>query len=270
MSKFFTQKIIAGLICALFGAWSTHEARAEEPLQLKVLCYNIHYGQGMDKEYNIPRLAKVISDQKPDIVALQEVDVHVKRSGQVHQAQKLAELTGMKVRFGPTQHYEGGLFGNAVLTNLPIEDVHIQPLPYSESTPEKTTYPRAAIAVKLLLPNGKRLKVISTHFQHNMEEDRVQEATAINRFFPTDDLPTILAGDMNATPEAEPVKILRKQWQLAIDEANSPSAPSIKPSSRIDYIFYRGPSLKLIHSEVIAEEMASDHRPVLAIFEMTD
>lgn len=270
MSKLMIQKILAGMICVLLGPWSFHEACAEDPIQLKVLCYNIHYGQGMDGEYDIPRLAKVISDQQPDIVALQEVDVAVRRSGQVHQAQKLAELTGMKVRFGPTQHYEGGLFGNAVLTNLPIEDVHIQPLPYSESTPEKTTYPRAAIAVKVVLPNGKLLKVISTHFQHNVEEDRVKEATAINRFFPRDDLPTILAGDMNATPDSEPVKILRKQWELAIDEAKTPSAPSIKPRSRIDYIFYRGSFLELIHSEVIAEEMASDHRPVLAIFELLD
>ena len=104
MSKLMIQKILAGMICVLLGPWSFHEACAEDPIQLKVLCYNIHYGQGMDGEYDIPRLAKVISDQQPDIVALQEVDVAVRRSGQVHQAQKLAELTGMKVRFGPTQH----------------------------------------------------------------------------------------------------------------------------------------------------------------------
>ncbi|VAX42793.1 hypothetical protein MNBD_PLANCTO02-671, partial [hydrothermal vent metagenome] len=119
---------------------------AEKSNKLRVLCYNIHYGQGMDGKYNIKRLAEAIKATNPDIVALQEVDVHVKRSGRVHEAKELSKLTGMKVRFGPTQHYEGGLFGNAVLTNLPILDVHIQPLPYTESTPERTTYPRAAIA----------------------------------------------------------------------------------------------------------------------------
>ena len=90
---------------------------------IRVLCYNIHYGQGTDGIYDVERLAKVINQSRPDFVALQEVDVGVKRSGRVHQARRLSELTGMAVRFGPTQHYEGGLFGNAVLTRHEILDV---------------------------------------------------------------------------------------------------------------------------------------------------
>ena len=244
---------------------------AEKSNVLRVLCYNIHYGQGMDGEYNIKRLAEVIKKVKPDLVALQEVDVHVKRSGRVHQAQKLSELTGMKVRFGPTQHYEGGLFGNAVLTNLPILDVMIQPLPYTESTPKKTTYPRAAIAVKVRAPNGTVIRFISTHFQHNVAKDREAEAEAINKHFAkqNDNMPTILAGDMNAQPGSKPINTLLKKWENAIDKEASPSAPSPKPSSRIDYIFYRSKEqLRFSEAKVIAEKMASDHRPVFAKFEL--
>ena len=69
---------------------------------IRVLCYNIHYGQGTDGVYDVERLAKVIKQSQPDFVALQEVDVGVKRSGRVHQARRLAELVGMAVRFGPT------------------------------------------------------------------------------------------------------------------------------------------------------------------------
>ena len=75
---------------------------------LRVLCYNIHYGQGNDGRYDIERLAAVIEQAKPDLVALQEVDVGVKRSGRVHQARRLGELTGMAVRFGPTQTMKEG------------------------------------------------------------------------------------------------------------------------------------------------------------------
>lgn len=110
-------------------------ADAAEPSRLRVLCYNIHYGQGTDGRYDLERLAAVINKAKPDLVALQEVDVGVKRSGRVHQAQQLAELTGMAVRFGPTQHYEGGLFGNAVLTRLPILDVVIAESTASDHRP---------------------------------------------------------------------------------------------------------------------------------------
>jgi len=238
---------------------------------IRVLCYNIHYGQGTDGIYDVERLAKVINQTRPDFVALQEVDVGVKRSGRVHQARRLSELTGMAVRFGPTQHYEGGLFGNAVLTRHAILDVHIQPLPYTESTPERTTYPRGAIAVTVRTSDDGRLRFVSTHFQHNVPEDRVAEAHAINRLFAgdKDSMPTILAGDMNARPEAEPVKTLLSKWTCAIEDVPVATSPATDPRSRIDYIFYRNPNrFRLLSTKVIDESLASDHRPVFAELEL--
>ena len=254
----------------LFALAAVSCAAVELP-QLRVLCYNIHYGQGMDGEYDVARLAEVIKAAKPDLVALQEVDVGVKRSGRVHQLQKLGELTGLTARYGPTQHYEGGLFGNAVLTRLPILDEHIQPLPYTEATPELQTYPRGALVITVQAPDGKPLRFISTHFQHNVPEDRVEEAKAVNTLFAaeSDHQRTILAGDFNATPDAEPISILEQRWKHAIDEARAPSAPSVKPKSRIDYVFFRAAAeFRVVSSEVLPEAMASDHRPVLAVLEL--
>lgn len=244
--------------------------RADPPHVLRVLCYNIHYGQGNDGRYDLERLAEVIAKTKPDLVALQEVDVGVKRSGRVHQARRLGELTGMAVRFGPTQHYEGGLFGNAVLTRLPILDVAIHPLPYTESTPERVTYPRGAIAVTVRGPDDRPLRFVSTHFQHNVPEDRVAEAEAINALFAAENdlMPTVLAGDINATPDAEPVRVLLERWTHAMDDAAAPTVPSQVPTSRIDYIFFRPASrFRVSVAEVIAEPTASDHRPVFAVVE---
>lgn len=252
----------------LIAVLVTSHLRADDPIALRVLCYNIHYGQGTDGVYDVPRLAEVINKTKPDLVALQEVDVGVERSGRIHEARQLGELTGLAVRYGPTQHYEGGLFGNAVLSRLPISDVHIQPLPYTEATAERTTYPRGAIAVTVKLPNNRSLRFISTHFQHNVEDDRVAEATAINKLFAIDDVPTILAGDMNAVPDSAPISILNRKWKNAMDADATPTAPSGSPRSRIDYVFYRGSSLQHTKSVVIEESVASDHRPVLAVIEV--
>jgi endonuclease/exonuclease/phosphatase family metal-dependent hydrolase len=261
--------VLVVLVAAALGFPAGASAQ-DQGSGLRVLCYNIHYGQGMDGRYDIPRLAEVINRTRPDLVALQEVDVGVMRSGRVHQARELGRLTGMAVRFGPTQHYEGGLFGNAVLTRLPILDVAIHPLPYTESTPERVTYPRGAIAVVVTGPGGRPVRFVSTHFQHNVAEDRIEEAKAINELFagPDDSMPTILAGDMNATPDSEPVRILRRQWADAIDDPPAPTAPSVNPRSRIDYIFYRPESrFRLVQAEVIDEAMASDHRPVFVVLE---
>ncbi len=249
--------------------WS---GRGEDAKSIRVLCYNIHYGQGNDGVYDVERLAEVIKATKPDLVALQEIDVMVERSGRVHQILELGKLTGMASRYGPTQHYQGGLFGNGVLSRLPILDVVIHPLPYTEATEEKVTYPRAAIAVTVEAPDGKPLRFVSTHFQHNLEPDRIVEAKEINRLFADDkegSVRTILAGDMNALPDSEPIAILLKQWEIVKDEGLAPTAPSKAPRSRIDYILTRkGDKFSVKEASVIDEKMASDHLPVFAVIEL--
>lgn len=256
-----------GVIGIAFGLTSVS---AQTPT-VRVLCYNIHYGQGNDGVYNLERLAAVIGDVKPDLVALQEVDVGVKRSGRVHQAMRLGELTGMAARYGPTQHYQGGLYGNAVLTRLPILDVAIHPLPYTEPTAKRVTYPRGAIAVTVRCPDGKPLRFVSTHLQHIVPEDRVAEAKAINGLFAgkADKTRTILAGDMNALPDSAPMRVLLKRWTSTTDQPPAPTAPSRAPRSRIDYILYRPAAhFRWVSTKVIKEPMASDHCPVFALIEL--
>jgi len=89
--------IVASLLVArlVFPGGDTL-SNAAERFPLRVLCYNIHYGQGTDGRYDLERLATVINKAKPELVALQEVDVGVKRSGRIHQARRLVELTGMR------------------------------------------------------------------------------------------------------------------------------------------------------------------------------
>ena len=53
---------------------------AAEPLQIRVLSYNIHHGAGVDGKLDLPRIAGVITAVKPDLVALQEVDRNTERA----------------------------------------------------------------------------------------------------------------------------------------------------------------------------------------------
>lgn len=268
--RFLTQ---AALASAAWPLASTALAAAAPSRSIRVLCYNIHWSLGMDGKYDVGRIAEVIKAAKPDLVALQEVDVGVKRSARVHEVRRLVELTGMAGRFGPTQHFEGGLFGNAVLTRLPILDVEIHPLPYTEATPTLQTYPRGAIAVSVTAPDGNPLRFVSTHFQHNVPEDRTAQAKSINGLFAAegDRLRTVLAGDMNAKPDEEPIRILLERWTGAGDEPPSPTAPAVNPTSRIDYIFFRGAAdFRVREARVIPEAMASDHRPVFAELELAE
>lgn len=252
---------------------------ADSATRLRVLCYNIHYGQGMDGKYDIPRIAEVIKAAKPHIVALQEIDVHVERSGRIHELRMLADETGMAGRYGPTQHFQGGLYGNGILSNLPIHDSHIQPLPYTEATPELVTYPRNAFAVVVEAPDGKLIRVISTHFQHaKFEDDRIAQAEAINQHFASDAdvmgaeataFPTILAGDLNAVLGSPPIAEIEKKWTLVMEDDPVPTVPVANPKNRIDYIAFRKTDpIRVLEQQVIDEKMASDHLPVFAVLEI--
>lgn len=97
------------------------------------------------------------------------------------------------------------------------------------------TTPTFAVTVKL--PDGESLRFISTHFQHNLPADRVAEANTIHELFAADNMTSILAGDMHASPGSEPIVILEQDWKNAIDSAAAPSAPSSKPQSRNRFLY---------------------------------
>jgi endonuclease/exonuclease/phosphatase family metal-dependent hydrolase len=79
----------------------------------------------------------------------------------------------------------------------------------------------------------------------------------------------ILAGDLNATPDSEPLMRLRENWQIAGDEELLPTIPVGRPARQIDYVLCR-PAVRWneIETRVLEEAQASDHRPIAAVLEL--
>src|SRR5688572_9491457 len=94
---------------------------AAEPATLRVMSYNIHHGEGLDKRLDLERIAEVITDASADIVGLHEVDRGCERTQKRDLPAELAQLTGMKVVFEKNISYQGGEYGNAVLSRFPIK-----------------------------------------------------------------------------------------------------------------------------------------------------
>ena len=245
-------------------------ALAEDDLltrQLRVMTYNIHHGEGTDGRIDLERIAKVICDAKPDLVALQEVDKNVKRSGEVDQTSELARLTQMHGRFGKQIPYEGGDYGQAVLSRFSVSELTVHWLP---GEPER----QRRIAVAGIVDLGLRKVVfVSTHLHHNNVEFREQQATALNDLFQDSEHPVILAGDLNAYPDSRSLEILEKRWSNATAKtANCFTFPSVAPKHQIDYVLYQPHRTQLISRKavVIEEPLASDHCPLLVEFTISD
>lgn len=241
-------------------------AAAAEPVRVCAVTYNIHHGEGTDGRLDLPRIANVLKQLEPDLVALQEVDCRTTRSGGVDQAAELGRLTGMHFAFGKAMDYAGGQYGEAILSREPLTEVHVHAL----AAPEGKE-PRAALAATARVggAEGPALRFVATHLDHTSSDLRMAQITALSRALENPaGMPAILAGDLNASPDAPEIRTLAERWTDASAGQPQMSFPSDKPKIRIDYLFIR-PSggWRVIESRVIDEPVASDHRPVRVVLE---
>lgn len=239
----------------------------EEPMRLRVLSYNIHHGQGTDGAFDLPRIAKVITVARPDLVALQEVDRKTRRASGVDQAAELGKLTKMHAVFGKAMDYAGGQYGEAVLSRWPIQSHKAHPL----GAP-RGYEPRCALAVTVR-PDKRlgALVFVGTHLDHIRKDDvRFAQARKLNELFAAPDAkgPVLLVGDLNAVPASRTIRALRKRWTPAEPDKPAPTWPADKPNVKIDYVLYRPEGAwRVVEVKVIDERIASDHRPLLVVLE---
>jgi endonuclease/exonuclease/phosphatase family metal-dependent hydrolase len=224
-----------------------------------VLSYNIRHGQGMDGKIDLARIAAIIKSVSPDIVSLQEVDKNTKRAQGVDQAKELGRLTGMESVYCSSLPLQGGEYGNAILTKLPIIKTTRLPLPGE---------PRSALCVTLESNSKTLLTFVATHLDLS-EKQRLASVPLIENFFASDsNTPAILAGDLNAQPGSTTIVALGKTWENATSREGLLTFPSTTPNEQIDFIFYRPATCwRVVETKVLEEPIASDHRPILAVLE---
>ncbi|MEQ7801349.1 endonuclease/exonuclease/phosphatase family protein [Pedobacter sp. ASV1-7] len=232
---------------------------------LKIMTYNVHHCSPPTKDrtfIDLNAIASVINIADPDIVALQEVDVHTLRSGTGNdQAKLLGSLTGRHSYFAKAIDYEGGEFGVAILSKYPILSSSTVLLPHKDGVDYEQ---RSMAVVKVKLPNGKEVIVASTHW--DAEAHRLLQAQKIADYFQNETLPVIVGGDYNDQPGSTSINYFDQFFKRTCTTGCAPSAPSDAPTKAIDLIFYKSNDLTVLTHQVINNSYASDHRPVVATF----
>lgn len=224
---------------------------------IRVLAYNIHHGEGMDSVLDLERIGDLIRRVDPDLVALQEVDSMVQRTGLVDQAARLGALTGMEHRFGHFMPYQGGAYGMAILSRLPILSTENLRLPDGAE-------PRSALAVRVELPRtGTPLTFTGIHF-YRTEEERLAQATRLEALLDGRTGPVILAGDFNSQPGSPVMDHLRQGWHVVDKGDDRNTYPSFAPAREIDFLLLRPRERFEVLSEALLDEpVISDHRPMV-------
>jgi endonuclease/exonuclease/phosphatase family metal-dependent hydrolase len=120
---------------------------------------------------------------------------------------------------------------------------------------------------------GRQVIFFATHFDYHPDDSERMASIAMLRELIQErqDAPLIVAGDLNALPSSRVMKemdsFLRDSFEKAGDA--SPTFPADKPYRRIDYILMGDDrKLRCVEHRVIPEDVASDHRPVLAVLKL--
>lgn len=231
------------------------------------MTYNIHHGAGVDGRVDLQRIADLIKREQADIVALQEVDKGVERTARRDCPDELAALTGMSCVFSNNFHFQGGEYGNAVLTRFPIKrwnNRHYQmPGPGEQ---------RGLLEVVLDV-HGRELVFLDTHvdFRSDDTERLLNAAEILEAIQACRGQPMILCGDFNDTPGSRTYQKIASEFTdtwVGSRAGNGFTIPSRKPSKRIDYIWSsKDNSIETLRAWVPASE-ASDHLPVVGEFRL--
>lgn len=239
-------------------------AFAQKADTLTIVCYNIHHGNPPAKPdvIDLDAIASVIAKQNPDLVALQEVDVNIKRSGNVDQAAYLAKKLNMHYYFAKAIDHDGGDYGVAVLSKFPIEDQN--KLTFSRIESRKAE-DRVLATITVKLNSGKKIKFSSTHLDHVRNEDlRLIQVAEILKQAAKETLPFIVAGDFNAKPNSKTIQLLDEGFTRTCKHCAF-TIPVVKPKEAIDFItFKKAENIVVLNHEVIQEHEASDHLPITA------
>lgn len=236
------------------------------PYRVRVMTYNIHHGEGSDGKFDLNRIAKVINEADADVVALQEVDQGTSRATGVRQAAELTRLTGMRSFFASAMPYDGGEYGEAILTRLPADDFQRIAL---RADPGFEPRAAAALTCTLASRDGRPIsfRFVGTHLDHTEKPDqRLMQIADLTKALQGIDirLPQIVVGDFNCEPGTEEYKLLTESWNDSSAAAGS-TFPSDKPTKRIDYVLTsKNPGLwRVISVRTVSEPIASDHRPIV-------
>lgn len=136
---------------------------------IRIMSYNIHAGIGMDSKLDIERLADIINNYNPDIVALQEVDSVTNRVNKKDMMSEFSSYTLMHGYFGAAIPHDGGKYGIGILSKeKPINKKQIK-LPGREE------------ARTLLMLEFENYYFFATHWSLT-EADQIASARLVSKY----------------------------------------------------------------------------------------
>lgn len=258
--------VAAGLMVPLSAVVTAPPAPAAAPANsVRLMSWNVMYGRshtggGID----LGSLAAAVEAVDPDVLLLQEVSRGWPIGGGADSLEYLSRRLAMPYVWSPAAD---GLFGNALLSRLPLTDVEAGRLPFVQGPME-----RSYVAATVRLADGGQLRVFNVHLQHRTENTPtrlVQSEALLDAWGGREH--TVIAGDFNFWPSWPEARLWNDAgFGSAQDLAGQSAAftvPSDRPDNRVDWIFGT-PDLAFSQFQIVSQVTASDHLPLVVTVEL--
>lgn len=263
----------------------------ERASSLAVMSFNIRFDNPDDGEHAWPnrreRVAELIRFYRPDLLGVQEA-----LSGQMSDLKddlpeydwfgrgrqadpEEGEFAAVFYRPGRLELLEDGTFW---LSPTPDEPASVG---WDAALPRIVTWGRLRDR-----RTGRTFYHFNTHFDHQGDTARARSAELMARRVGDreQDLPAVVTGDFNFTPDEQPYETLSSVLQDAATsaeqghfgmEGTSPSGFEVSDAAlpRIDYVWTTS-DVRVIRSATLSHhfqgDYPSDHLPVVAVFELPE
>jgi endonuclease/exonuclease/phosphatase family metal-dependent hydrolase len=237
-------------------------------IRLRIMTYNVHRCTGLDRKTSTGRIAEVIADFRPDVLALQEIDSGQVRPAATDQAGEIAHRLADAHSLTSPLWVERERCGNVILSRYPLKLVKAGGLrrPRRWPTPAR----RGVIWVEVAT-GGVTIQIINTHLGLAPRE-RLYQARVLTGpewlQHPACSPPVVLCGDFNARPGSAVHHLIGGLlWdaELCCPPPPKKTWPSIYPVMGLDHLFVSA-DLAVMSAEAPATaltRLASDHLPLV-------
>lgn len=238
--------------------------------ELKIMCYNIRHGKGMDNIQDLTRAAEIIKSQAPDLCGLQEVDNYCLRSDSIGQTDFLAQKTTMAGTFNKFMEFQGGEYGMATLSAKPLISTKRLQLP------DGLEEPRSTIIHEVQITEECTIVFVNVHFDWIEGDEgvssRLNQAKTLLKYIDKIDKAVIITGDFNCKPDSPTMNYFKENSFEFVNKGADNLSFQGTEKVEIDHIIFRNTNSVNIEAKslmLLKEPLVSDHRPLVAELTIT-
>ncbi len=236
---------------------------------MKVMTFNIqHCFEYKKNKINIPLFAETIRLNNADVCGLNEVRGKGSLFGYTDQTNALGDALCFNRYFAQAIKVNGkGPYGNAILSRFPLKETSTTIVPDPDDKNDDGWFETRCVLKAVISTDIGDVCFLVCHMGLE-ESERVNAVKTICGIADSIDLPVVLMGDFNTTPDDIVFKPIYERFkdtdEIAVNKALF-TYPSYAPEKKIDYIFYKGLVCKKVET---IEEIVSDHYPIIAEFSL--